>query len=561
MKTQENNADQLSWSDPLQFDYLNSSASVLTFTDNFILIEEQLDKDFKGSTRITRHVDTRCFKSEFSEEDLKFFYQQLSVPNIKTFSRENINTLCQKAIRNWLNRQKKKRSPLEPFLYALKLCDGIVGSISNFKRPAMDRLNGIAAALSRFWNINISEENEIVEHMMLTWDWYQPLCVLIYMYKLKGMESGFKNETIDEILRRKLLYIPEFTELVIDCLTKHTSPENDKALLTFFTLSKHKAFNVKSVFEVDDGMKQLFTDYVRSNSEVFSRLQEEFARLPKNWCDKRGSSYLSFLFESTKENDLMHCLYRYYSSPDDSKEKEDAFQKFANSWVAADTTQQWAFQEIKDQRMFELVTVRLNGVTGYAYGSAMFNLAQSEYPPAQDFVRTAFQAVGPQDTQYIALSCASNLLDGTPEIETIARLFFLQRDRLIGYEAKRQINWLIRKTSQKKALQDAIATIVSEILDRDDYWQCFLAGCREMFYGMYVQYYPDIYVDPLLFKAAGTLGSRKNFLVVSVMDVIETVMMRKDRGRYVNLLTDIFNDKKLPDVTRLRAAVLLNKVF
>ncbi len=255
------------------------------------------------------------FLSGFDRKDILFFRNRLDEMNQQDATPENIEVYLYRELYLWKNSERGRQlSPLEPFLFALKLKGGILAD--SYGGLKIDNIDAVAKALLPFWDTESERDLDIVRHALFYWSWSQSRAVIIRMYTLK---SGFSDEQIDKLVRNRLYFADE-SELACQCLLAHPSPENIETVLKFFTRLKH---TTSAGVDINTRpMRRLFESYcsclsATEKEELFEIYSEKYATS----TDKAGRIFLEKLLTERAVSPL-NPLFTGYAAANAQKKEE-----------------------------------------------------------------------------------------------------------------------------------------------------------------------------------------------------------------------------------------------
>lgn len=513
--------------------------------------------EFIGFSKIVENASEKCFLNPFSQNDIIFFQKRLANPlfrNQRLFLEKQ--RLLEQILSSWLQSKKGKSvNPLEPFLYALKLSDGIVGSASNVANPNPNQLETFASALLPYWDVNSKEDTRLICHILVNWDWYQPLLVVIKMYQLK---APYINEDIDEILRLRKLFTPDYATVTFECLSCHISKYNTETLLDFVSRSHQISIVTSSEIQVTKRMRDLFEKmYNYAPTEIQGMLKKLYCDKYRAYADTKSRHFLDDVIGiSPPPDDIYEHFRRYKDSSGD--EKQQHYDYIVKNWNLAENGHQKLCRQIPDENILDLMKRKLQNVNGSAYGAVLFNLAENHYSKAQKFVKEEYEKTSLQNRQWVACACALNHMSNKPQMAEIAEQFFIYGR---GYLYKRQLQWLTRDSQKSKQLREAVCNLHKDIAEKPNKWGIFIQSCYEFYSGEYgITNYP-IEIDQLLKKSIPYYASNYPNLIYDVLKVIENMMNRNNRNRYRDMLHEIYYQESFSDIVHTHARRLLDKFY
>lgn len=526
--------------------------------DNIISSIEPFDipAEFIGCNAIVNNSSDKCFRNPFLPDDIIFFQQRFANPLFHTPRRyEEKKHLLSQILKTWKKNQSANGNPLEPFLYAMKLTDGMIGSASTSADPDPGQLEAFAKALLPYWDTTSAEDTATICHILVNWDWYQPLHVVIKMYELK---SNYTNEEIDDILRNRRLYTPDYASVAFESLCAHPYPLNVEALLSFITRSRQIAIITSSEIQVTNRMRDLFHKmYDVINTELQDLIKSLYIEKYSSYTDSKSRVFLDSLLDIKGPIDSMRNHFTQYKNSTGAK-KQQHFDYIVKNWNISDANHRRLCQQISDEKLLDFVKRKIQGLSSPAYGWVLYYLAQNHYVKALKFVETEFQQTTLKDRQWIACACASNCMCNNPPLLDIAEQFFIYGR---GYSYKNQLHQLIRDTKKTKQFREAVLMLYHEITDKPEKWNVFIQSCIEFYCNEYVTATYPLEIDHLLKKAIAYAASENVMMIFNVLNMIENIMTRSNRDRYRDMLHEIYYEKSFSDMAHKRARKQLNKCY
>lgn len=526
------------------------------------IVPFDIPSEFIGCNAIVNNFNDRCFLNPFTEEDVQFFIRvfQNSVFKLQLHYDEK-QQMIEKGISAWQQQRPKKAhylNPIEPLLYAIKLTDGIVGSAGNVADPDPKLLDAFANGILSCWDENSEEDNKIISHILVNWNWYQPLLIVIRMYQLK---DGYDNPEIDQIIRTKKLFTPDYAMVSFECLANHKTRENAECLLGFVSRSLQTAVFTEAEIRVTKKQRELFDYMYTYSSPAFQEeIVTSYITKYRTFSDAKSRRELDRLFhtEDSSSKEMINNEIRKYAESS-GEERKKHFMYLVKNWDLSDPKQTMCCRSVYNEELLDLVKTKTGNLSGYSYGSAMFNLAMnSKFDKCQKYVKEAFQEIQKSDSRWLGCACAANSVDGTPDMDEIAEQFFLKGN---GYMNKLQLQWLTKTPAKAKEMRTSVLKILDEIADTPEKWSTFLNGSQQLYFGEYVTTGYVVEIDELLKKSIEYAKSNVPGLALDVIGVIDNVMNRNNRDRYRDMLHEIYHQVPCSASVKKRAWDLLIKYY
>ena len=464
---------------------------------------------------------------------------------------------------SWLKKRrdegKRSVNPLEPFLYALKMHDGIVGSAVGARPLDFKMLDVTAKVLLPYWHDDSEEDKKLICHILVNWNWYQPVLVVIRMYALK---QSVNDEEIDEILRKYMLFSPDYSAVTCGCLTRHYSNKNAEALLKLMARANYSSNDRRSYFTITKAMRNAFTQMYNTECTVENRnhilkLYEEKFR--ENYADNAGRVFLDQVLgiKPPGIDELARQLEGLNSSTSDDEKKEHRNYLKEHWDVVNESKTRFLLKFVNDKELLDFLIPQIQKLGGLAYSSSISYLAQSSLKEAKDFVRQEYAGMTEEDKRWIGCACGMHFIDGSPSIEKIARKFFLDTK---VYKSHKQLRWLTASPEKAKELREAVILIIQEIEEKPETWKVFFNSCGLLFCDDYGQTNYPVEIDTFLIKASAYAAEGHAWQITNVLNVIDKVISKNNKRRYNDLLVQIYHEPSFPEEAHDRAKQMLIKV-
>ena len=271
----------------------------------------------------------RVFVTKFYPEDVEDFRKilQANLPQrFQETAKANLSALLINAIREWLRIHTESECFVEPFLWALKETDNYIGSIAyGNSMPPPWIVDEVGCALLNFWKNNNDVYSAVLRNVLLKWDWYQPLHLMMNVYS--GLDQ-YHDEALDKKLREEWLHRIYYANAVIKCLCKkpHTR-ENIHALMTFVSVDKQQDMLQQTTpINVTKKMRETVCDYLRDADEKLYAYAKEYYTANKLNFSVKAKKEFDWVFriiEPKQTDDIEAYVNRWAKAGRDSDELQD----------------------------------------------------------------------------------------------------------------------------------------------------------------------------------------------------------------------------------------------
>lgn len=444
----------------------------------------------------------------------------------------------------WRKNMGQDISPLEPFLFALKLYDGILTDELGDVRE--EYLDAIARALLPCWNPNMERDNKFIQHILLCWNWFSARAVVIRMYKLMPY---FTDPVLEQALRNRLHSVRD-AGLVFDCLLSHDNSENLNALLQFMIESVTPSSRSGPAGYVTDSMKSKFREYCRGLSDA---KREELVEIYEELHPQHQGRirYLENMVYEKVRDPKYYKLEKLFSRYNQASSEEKTFLR--REWDPANWDHQQLCRYINSKHLLEEIIARLEqgSLSEVHRVGVLYWIAQSSFAPAREYILQKQQELdkrwkesGQYPYQWMEYSLASNRISQSPDWQDIARAFFSEGQ---GYLCAREIR---RRTGGKgpgPVLKEAVTELgMALVIPPADEKQAlqvrrFFSGVKELYTRPYciTQFPPEL--DQVVAKALEYAPENDTVLLDILLDVLDNLAARETRGRFYNMLLDLHN--------------------
>lgn len=524
------------------------------------IIPYDIPTEFIGCNAIIQNSNEKCFLNPFSEDDVQFFIKEFQNPIFQNqLQYAEKQKIIENSIISWRRKKEKNgrvTNPLESALYALKLSDGILASASNVSDPNPKLLDAFANGFLLCWDTDSKEDTKIICHILANWDWYQPLLVVMRMYQL---QENYNNSELDEIIRERKLFTPDYAVSAFECLINHISIENAEALLKFVSKTYQEAVITRAEIYITKKERELFNNmYLYSAYSFQDEIKALYINKYREYSDAKSRRILDELFgiiiEPPSEIEKHFREYRASSA----EERKTHYFYLAKNWDLSDSKQQRICRNIYNEELLDLVKKKVGSLSGYAYGSVMMNLALGNYDKAQKYIKQEMSCMTKDNRKWLGCACAANLVDGSPSMYEIAREFFVNGN---GYSNSIQLQWLTKTPAKAKELRDEVNKIITNIYDSPEKYGVFFNSCQHLYFGEYVTSGYSTEIDNVIKKGVDYARKDNPRLVFDILGVIDNIINRNNRDRYRDILHQIYYEDRFSMASRNKAKQILYRVY
>lgn len=310
----------IDWKDKLREADFGQDEYEDNYEENF---RSLIDSAMKQDSGIT---EDKIFLTDFSIDDVNDFINILK-SNPTENHRYDLEKVLENEILNWC-KEHPERCPYEPFLWAIKISDGYVGSIQYNAVPQLWKIEAVCKAMLSVWD---NKYISIIKNIITTWDWYQPVHIALLLY---GERTDVNDEDTDNFIRTHWLRRTMYYQVAFDALCKKKKTlENIQALMFFVSQDTHTDLN-NALITITKKMRNNMKYYILNSSEdeyameltYYKDRQSQFSKKAKLWCAEVFNEGLndndiiqfirkwtpSELSDYNKESELERNLYRFF---------------------------------------------------------------------------------------------------------------------------------------------------------------------------------------------------------------------------------------------------------
>ena len=491
-------------------------------------------------------VDTRLFKTKFSPDDVGDFinfFKAYPIVQYKKFFMELFNNM----MRGWL-RDHPGKCLYEPFLWALKIQDKYIGSLSNNAVPDKTLLDPVCKALSLYWKDD-PEYLDVLRNVILHWDWYQPAHVAMKLYEII---DGLEDEAIEKRIREYWLYLSMYTRTAFYCLLKkRKTDDNIKALMKYISQDSHQD-KLGAKIIVRNTMRHDFYLYYGQNfTEDEKKVAFTYYCDSLYNCSPKARMYVfDYLFPSDQNREIENIIARYRRSHTDEERQKvtNEFRVYCVRLMAQKGSNEFADIIKGDILPPNLHTEIIDLVrqTPVSFGTQFILKAmlQASLPDYDNYIEECYKKFCVKDrisdeTGFL-YACAYCILDHPDLIGALTDLFYMHG---IGLNA-RYLFFDIR-TYYSQQYSQCIKSLASQCVKDVEQALKLIKNCSKAF-GKNNTAYPVDFdaVCNFLVQTAITEDHRDAVRCASiVINLIEQLADMTNRTRYYSMLMQIVDTK------------------
>lgn len=525
------------------------------------------DPDFASHERQQHYF----LYKDLEEKRVLFFKNRFAELQLRDAQPGVYEQVLTDALQKWTKLMGKNISPLEPFLFALKLYDGILtDKLGDVREKYLD---AIAHALLPYWDTRLERDNGFVRHILLTWNWFQSRAVIIRMYALK---PDFTDPVVERVLRERLHSVKD-VGLSFGCLLQHANDENLRVLLTFMVdnMTGTAAVRGNRTNLVTNSMQQEFRDHfynvlVEEQKQVLLTLYEEL--IPRH----RGKiRFLETLFHGQEQDPKYQKLQQVFFEYRQASAKDRAMLR--REWDPTDWNHQRLCQQVNDPELLDEIKARLSysDLPEVHRVGVLYWIARSNFEPAHSFILQRQKELDQRweerneyPYQWMEYALASNLIIGFPDWQRLTDTFFqLGRGYSCAREFRRRATGSNKRQQDGQSLREAVTKIGLELdipptsEEQRQLLRRFFSGVREMYtYPFGINNFP-VELDQVLARALRYASKQDMILLDILLDVLRSLVALETRARYYNMLLELYNDPHTPDTRRSQVLELAYPLF
>lgn len=533
----------------LQINFDDNQSEQLDFT----VSEQMIDKALGQDSGIT---NKRIFLSEFSAQSVDEF-----IGILKSYPPEqyhnDLGDILEKAVMRWCNKHSEQ-CPYEPFLWAVKITDGYICSIQG-NGPKTWTQEAVCKALKFVWEPFYMN---IVRNIITTWDWYQPIHIMLFFY-------GTLRETDEEIekyIRTEWLYRALYSKTAFYALcNKQGSPDNIRALMYFAGQDSHMdRNNTKTEIKINNQMRDTVRKYISRLSAEEYDIAREYYEQYQNYFSNKGKRLYSKIFVYGQDEDIS-CLIEEWNQPSVSDEKKDSlklklielFDKKNDRLIVA------AGKSGNHELAYEVKNIVERRVFSYATQFHIIRMMEtkdcSEYG---EFISEQYEIYGNyfESEKSFVYGCAYCYLKDPQILNDLILAFFLNGT---GNKDGRDIFFKLRK-KYRVDFERGIKEIVSICSDDFNSAKALIKNCTQIYVGELKNMYPKEFDDicQILLKEVYNETKYAPGCAEILMDFYDNMIDYEKKQHYYEIL-DRFQETKSPSLQNLRerASRKIHEIF
>lgn len=271
------------------------------------------------------------FLTEFSPDDVNDFIKILKSIRPE-YHRNDLGVLLEKEINNWCV-EHPTRCPYEPFLWALKITDGYIGSIQYNASPQTWRIEEVCKSMMSIWSKEPIYFN-IIKNIILTWDWYQPVHVALALY---GELNDINDDETDKyICEHWLLRLPYSGSAFNTLIKKRKTKNNIQALMNFVSQDQQTELNNAKI-QITRRNRDALSFYIRHTSQDEYAIAHTYYNDSLYNCSRNARIVFEEIFNEVSETSIPEYIKKWKkisnsgSSNDLNRLKIEIFNMFENN--------------------------------------------------------------------------------------------------------------------------------------------------------------------------------------------------------------------------------------
>ncbi|RKJ21506.1 hypothetical protein D7X48_03655 [bacterium D16-50] len=505
---------------------------------------QELGADFIGNAVLTKYKDDLIFCSQFFREDVEYFRNKFKALR-EVRDTDYLWYSLKEAIEEKIM-VDGDRNPIEPYLYALKLEDGCFGTELNGRGPDAGKMEAYVKAVHCIYEQSDKDIFfEVVKHVLVNWEWYQPLHVVI---ALCGQYPQFQDQEVDDILRSQLLYRKMYSKTTFDALISRPSISNYEELLKYLMTWNNKDVVTEAEIIADSIMLTKFEDAIKAekNGEIFAYVQNTFLnkfreRAMKKWLRER----LEKIFGQGEERTGWDSLFWSFKRADEEK-RGAILQKVRMDFRVNKKEDMEALANIQDREILEVVMDKLEMAAERDRGWGILTLGKNNYAETKEYIKERY-GEKKDDRECFVYMLASFLASGTPDLEQLCNYYFLT-DNLAN---ENLYGSLLKNVASSKKLSKVFQTCLGGLMAQDvqdpESASRLLSRLKGIFgnenSNAYRYLYPveemSSFLDRML---EGSLNDRNYVIMNDIIAILDKTAMDVIRDQYERMLIRIINE-------------------
>lgn len=482
-------------------------------------------------------TEAKVFITRFSENDVNdflYFFSKI----IPVQHRYDLESFLREILADWCY-DHPGDCPYEPFLWALKMTDNYIGSLQNNAIPQPWIVEAVGNALSSVWDDKNRQFMHVLQNVLNSWDWYQPVHAMLCLYQCL---NDVNDEKIDKCIREQWLNRALYSTAAFHCLCKKKkTSENIHVLMRFVSQDIQKDINMVEI-QITRKMREEMITYLQNATEEEYALAKTFYTDSLFNCSKRARGNFDLVFHTTGPDDPVKKFICEWKACHTESEKRALKRKLHNLFQkdADNVIVQIAVSELSDLIGEVLNLVEQQGIefeTQFWVKAIVKNANVCiEY---YDFIIRKFEECGSEiiDDKSFIYGCAFCQL-GHPEL--LNKLFTAIYLQSVGLKNGGYI-FLDLRTGYSKQFNEQIANITNLCLTDMNAAFTLIMSCSKIYNAKNVTLYPVAYDKVCNMLLGQVIKENENAAryASALMDLYERIVIVSNRGRYGESLQKI----------------------
>uniref|UniRef100_UPI004056F3C1 hypothetical protein n=1 Tax=Agathobacter sp. TaxID=2021311 RepID=UPI004056F3C1 len=519
--------------------------------------------DFTGSIVVSKYKDEKIFKYPTAEEEVVYF-REIFAELRKKSDANYVWYRLKESVDNRL--EENSENLLEAYLYALKLEDGCFGSELRGNSVNQEMLSAYEKAVAHIYE-NKKYRNkfmEVMKHVLVNWEWYQPLLLVISLF---GDYPECGDEEVDEIMRTHLLFRKIFSRTTFLTLCHRPTEENFKALFDFLKAYNNKDVVTGNIFIPDRYMIEAFDDAMKLPEN--SALREYLKDIYRNTYDERSIIRpMRRWFEkwfgriTPSEGDWQNIFVEYDNYSEEQKEKE--LRNIRLNFRLEDEAMRREIEHISNQDIMDIISDKIKDANFATRCRGILLVGKNRNEAAKKFLRKNALTYGKGKREEFIYMLACFLQFDAPGIEEICKFFFLNEEMEdVGLQVP-MLKQTMNYKKQPDKFRQCLENLIRENSKDKGKTDLIIQRCRHFFGSGYTnpKMYPaKIMMSFLKEKLNQALKEDDSSLVRDILVIIKYAASKIESRPYEEMLLSVTHNADENSVQFNYARSIISEVF